>query len=146
MTMKTKTLSILLVLLVLPSCWLAREQVNEPIDALAVAQLQPGTSTARQVVDLLGGPVEVVQLGRRTAYLYSASTQKSANLWAMALALSNTDTRQDRVWVFFDEADVLTHVGATFESHRAQYAMPWEDVHEPADSQQRDQNRPGVGQ
>ena len=89
---------------------------NEPIDALAVAQLQPGTSTARQVVDLLGGPVEVVQLGRRTAYLYSASTQKSANLWAMALALSNTDTRQDRVWVFFDEGDVLTHVGATVET------------------------------
>lgn len=144
--MKTKTLSILCVLLSLPACWLAREQVNEPIDALAVAALQPGTTTARQVVERLGGPVEVVQLGRRSAYLYSASTQKSANLWAMVLALSNTDNRQDRVWVFFDEGDVLTHVGATFESHRAQYAMPWEDMHEPSDSQQRDQRRPGVGQ
>ena len=141
-----KRCTVLLSLLsLLPSCWLARGQVNEPINALALQQLVPGASTAGDVTKALGGPVGVVQLGRRSAYLYSASTEKTANLFAFVLTLSNTDTRQDRVWVFFDESDVLTHVGATLESHHAQYAMPWEDVHEPADNASRDEGRPGVG-
>jgi len=46
--------------------------------------------------------------------------------------------------VFFDERDVLTHYGATFATHRTQYAMPWEDVHEASDDDARDRDRPGV--
>ena len=135
---------LLSLLLLLPSCWIARGQVNEPIDVLALQQRRSKQSTAADVTRLLGGPVEVVQVGRRSAYLYLASTEKTANLFAFALTLSNADTRQDRVWVFFDEDDVLTHVGATFESHHAQYAMPWEDVHEASDAARRDEGRPGV--
>ena len=75
---------LLSLLLLLPSCWIARGQVNEPIDALALQQLRPKQSTAADVTRLLGGPVEVVQLGRRSAYLYLASTEKTANLFAFA--------------------------------------------------------------
>jgi hypothetical protein len=46
--------------------------------------------------------------------------------------------------VFFDENDVLTHYGSTYGTHRTQYAMPWEDVHEAVDNDSRDQDRPGV--
>ena len=42
----------------------------------------------------------------------------------------NTDLRQDRAWLFFDENDVLTHVGTTFEAADARYALPWFDIHE----------------
>ena len=42
------------------------------------------------------------------------------------------------------ERDVLTHWGASFATHRTQYAMPWEDIHEPADNDSRDAGRPGA--
>ena len=131
--------------LCLAGCALARQDVNEPFDARVVAGLQPGRTTAREVVEKLGGPNEVVQLGRRTAYRYDCSRTKSAVLFLLLINFANQDTRQDRVWVFFDENDVLTHWGASYGTHRAQYAMPWEDVHEPEDHASRDAERPGLG-
>lgn len=133
-----------LLLLSLPSCFLSREAINEPIDVLAVQQLQPGKSSALEVVELLGAPTEVIQLGRRSAYRYDASVEKSSILTAVAVTIRNSDLRQDRVWVFLDENDVLTHYGATFSTHHPQYAFIWEDVHEKADSEARDAHRPGL--
>ena len=128
----------------LASCSIARQDVNEPLDAVRIQELQPGSTTAKQVVELLGGPNEVVQLGKRTAYRYDSDTTKSALLFMVVFNLANQDTRQDRLWVFFDEKDVLTHYGATYGSHRTQYALPWEDVHAAADNAAADARRPGV--
>ena len=130
-------------LLCLFGCALARQEVNEPLDAAAIRSLQPGM-TAREVVERLGAPTEVVQLGRRTAYRYDASTAKTAVLLLVLLNIGNQDTRSDRLWLFFDEAEHLTHFGASFATHRTQYAMPWEDVHEAGDNQSRDADRPGI--
>ena len=44
-----------------------------------------------------------------------------------------------------DENDVLSHYGATYGTHRIQYAMPWEDVHETSDNDSADAGRPGLG-
>lgn len=136
----------LLSLLALPACGLGYQSTNEPLDAVAIRELVPGRTTAREVVERLGGPNEVVQLGRRTAYRYDASATKSAVLFLLLINLGNQDTRQDRLWVFFDERDVLTHFGSTYGMHRVQYAMPWEDVHEAEDNAARDAGREGVGQ
>ena len=135
---------LLFALLPFAGCVIARQDVNEPLPALLIKQLQPGTTTARQVAELLGGPNQVVQLGRRTAYLYEASSTKNAVLFTFLMNFGNQDTRQDRLWVFFDEADKLSHYGATYGTHRTQYAMPWEDVHEDSDSASRDAERAGV--
>ena len=129
----------------LASCGIARQDLNDPLDATLVNQLVPGTTTARQVVELLGGPNEVVQLGKRTAYRYDASATKSAVLFLFLVNFANQDTREDRLWVFFNENDVLSHFGATYGTHRTQYSMPWEDVHEASDNESRDADRPGVG-
>jgi len=123
------------------SCYFGRATVNEPLERAALAKLQPGTTTARQAVELLGAPADVVQLGRRSAYRYDHSVQKEAALWFLVVALLNTDMRQDRAWLFFDEHDVLTHVGTTLSSHRPQYAFPWEDVHEASDAAAADAGR-----
>lgn len=127
------------------SCGIARQDLNDPLDATLVNKLVPGTTTARQVVELLGGPNEVVQLGKRTAYRYDASATKSAVLFLFLVNFANQDTREDRLWVFFDEGDVLSHYGATYGTHRTQYSMPWEDVHEASDNESRDADRAGVG-
>ena len=128
----------------LAGCSIARQDVNEPLDAVRIQELQPGSTTAKKVVELLGGPNEVVQLGKRTAYRYDSDTTKSALLFMVVFNLANQDTRQDRLWVFFDDKDVLTHYGATYGSHRTQYALPWEDVHDAADNAAADARRPGV--
>ncbi|MGE3175070.1 MAG: hypothetical protein AB7O97_20755 [Planctomycetota bacterium] len=138
-------LLLLCTLVWLPACAIGRQATNEPIDAVAVSALRPGTTTAREVVERLGAPTEVVQLGRRTAYRYDASTTKSAGLILLVFNMFAQDARSDRVWVFFDENDVLTHLGSTFAVHRTQYALPWEDVHEAEDNAARDAERPGVG-
>ena len=137
-------LSLFCLLALLPACAIMRQETNGPIDATAVATLQPGMTTAREVVERLGAPTEVVQLGRRTAYRFDASTTKGAGLFLLGFNMLAQDTRSDRVWVFFDEKDVLTHYGATFGVHRTQYALPWEEVHEPEDNAARDAERPGV--
>jgi hypothetical protein len=128
----------------LPACVVARTEINDPIDATVVATLKPGKTTAREVVEKLGAPTDVVQLGKRTAYRYDASCAKTAALILLLFNMYGQDARSDRVWVFFDANDVLTHVGSSYATHRTQYALPWENVHEESDNAARDAYRPGL--
>ena len=113
-----------------PACAFARSSENKPLEAGALRALQPGTTTAREVVELLGAPIDVVQLGKRSAYLYRFTSTKRAVLFLVVLNLYNQDLRSDRAWVFFDENQVLTHVGVTLEGDQPRYAMPWQDIHD----------------
>ncbi len=109
----------------LPGCLLSKQTQNEPLHAERIAHLVPGTTTAKEVVELLGAPTEVVQLGKRTTYRYDYTATKNTGLWLIAVYLSNSDTRADRAWVFFDEHEVLTHVASSLHADEASYAMPW---------------------
>lgn len=108
------------------SCALTKSQTHMPIPAADVMALQPGDSAAK-VTDLLGAPTEVVQLGRRSAYRYDFTETKRAGLWLIVVGFLNTDSQQDRVWVFLDENDNVSHVGATLDGTRAEWGMPWSD-------------------
>lgn len=116
--------------LLLPSCLISRHSTNEPISSTQVKKLTPGKSTAKECVQIMGAPSEVVQLGKRFAYRYDHTMEKGAGTFLLVVALFNEDARQDRVWLFFDEQGVLSHVGSTFASERTEYSMPWEDIHE----------------
>jgi len=113
-----------------PGCFMTRGTVNAPIDRADVQKLVPGTSTARDAGAVLGAPAEVVQLGKRTAYRYEFTTTKRGVLFLIVLGFYNEDTRSDRVWLFFDANDVLTHLGTTLEAADTEYALPWYDIHE----------------
>jgi outer membrane protein assembly factor BamE (lipoprotein component of BamABCDE complex) len=119
-----------LLLAFLGSCALTRTTENAPLAPQALDSLVPGTTTAQEVVARLGAPVEVVQLGKRSAYRYQYSQSKNTVLFLLVLALQNEDTRSDRAWVFFDENQVLTHVGSTLAGDQPEYALPWEDLHD----------------
>jgi outer membrane protein assembly factor BamE (lipoprotein component of BamABCDE complex) len=125
-----RTALLVLVLLLAPACVIARTSENEPLSPGTLQSLRPGVTTAREVVQLLGAPVDVVQLGKRSAYRYQFTRAKRAGLLLVAVGLYNLDVRSDRAWVFFDENQVLTHVGVTLEGDEAEYAMPWEDLHD----------------
>ncbi|MCA8943820.1 MAG: hypothetical protein KDB80_14755 [Planctomycetes bacterium] len=142
--MKIRALAAGLLFLTATSCALVRSTENQPIDPAIVRQFQVGVTTAPEVVAKLGAPSQIVELGERSAYRYGHTVTKGAALILIAFNVGNSDSRADRLWVFFDRNDVLTHVGATFESHRPQYAMPWEDVHESADDAAADAGRPGL--
>ncbi len=114
-------------LVITPSCFVSRDKLNTPLDHVLVAKLVPGTSTADDVLDLLGAPSEVVQLGRRSAWRYDYSQGKRAAFTVFIVTLVNSDIKQDRVWVFFDEDDTLTNVGGTYEAKDAEYKMPFQD-------------------
>jgi hypothetical protein len=87
-------------------------------------------TTAREVAELLGAPVEVVQLGKRSAYRYQFTSTKRAGLLLLVVGLYSSDARSDRAWVFFDEDQVLSHVGVTLSGADTRYALPWTDLHE----------------
>lgn len=134
-------LSLFAVVFALQSCFLGRTSTNEPLDHRVVASIKPGAS-AKDVVQKMGAPDDVVQLGRRTAYRYSYSVDKGTGSYWILLGLYNEDTRRDMVWFFFDEKLVLTHVGSTFHGHRASFAAtPWSDLHDPDDAKADDAER-----
>ncbi len=121
------TCLLLLCCLATPSCFISRGRVNQAIDQEAYGRLQPGTSSADDVLRELGAPAEVVQLAKRTAWRYDFTQTKTAALWPIILVFVNSEIRQDRVWAFFDEQGVLTHLGGTFKADQASYSMPWSD-------------------
>lgn len=116
---------LLLALALTPSCFVARQTFNEALDPEAVASLEPGTTTASDVVDLLGAPSDVIQLGHRSAWRYDHVVSKRAALFLLVFVAMNEDSHADRLWLFFDEDDVLTHAGSTLASDLAEYSMPW---------------------
>jgi len=121
--------SLILALLLLPSCFVSRSMINEPLRKAEIDRLVPGTTTAAEVTAILGAPNEVIQLGSRTAYRYDFSEQKRAGFTLIVVTVLNEDLRTDRVWLFFDKDDLLTHMGSTLQAADTRYAMPWVDIH-----------------
>ena len=113
-----------LLALVAQSCVVSRSVTNPAIPAESVAQIVPGQSTADDVARLLGAPNEVVQLGRKTAWRYEHTVEKQSGLWLILLGLRGVDTQADRVWVFYDEDDNVSHIGSLLQAAEAEYDLP----------------------
>ena len=124
---------LLLLLVFCSSCVLSRSSQNEPLSLAKIQQLERGRTTALKAVELLGAPSDVIQLGDRSAYLYEHVQSKTAGVVTIGLIVANTDQRSDRLWLFFDGKDVLTHFGSTLATPRTSYALPWFDIYEEAE-------------
>ncbi|MBJ75543.1 MAG: hypothetical protein CMJ98_00855 [Planctomycetes bacterium] len=115
---------LLAVLLFLPGCVYSQGNRHQPLDLELIEALEPGKSTAQDVVIALGAPTEVVQLGRRSAYRYDASVSKQVGLVLLVVALHGRDTQEDRAWFFFDEDGLMTHRAATLAAGDAEFSLP----------------------
>lgn len=115
----------LLSLALLPGCFLSRSHLNQPIAPETVERIVPSTTTAGEVAELLGAPLEVVQLGYKSAWRYEFTVEKQAALFLFLVGLRGVDNQADRVWVFFDEEGVVSHVGSTFAADEAGFDLPW---------------------
>ncbi len=105
-------------------CFMGRSVTNPPIAPEAVAQIVPGQSTADDVVRLLGAPNDVVQLGRKSAWRYEHTVEKRTGVFLILLGLQGVDTQADRVWVFLDEIDNVSHIGSMHQAAEADYDVP----------------------
>ena len=123
------TLLLVLALALVPGCFLSRSTINEPIYGEQIAELVPGQTTAEQAVAVMGAPADVVQLGHRTAWRYEHTVEKQAALALIVFNMRGIDTHADRVWLFFDEDNVLSHVGSTLAGDQATYSLPWSAPH-----------------
>lgn len=117
-------------LLLIAGCALGQFSDNEPLEPKQLVQLQPGKTTAKQAVELLGAPMQVVQLDKRSAYFYEYTNRRLTGIIS-PLLLANNDTRSDRMWLFFDENDLLSHYSGTFEGARVRWGFPWTNLHNP---------------
>jgi hypothetical protein len=122
--MRTRAL-LLILALITPSCFLSRRTINEPLSAERIGRLVPGTTTARECVELLGAPTEVVQLAKRSAYRFDHAATKETGVFLLVLGLYNSDTRADRAWLFFDENEVLTHVATDLRANQVDFNLPF---------------------
>jgi len=121
--MSYRLITLLLLLALTPGCLLSNAETNQPLDAEAMTTLVPGQSTADDVLATLGAPNDVVQLGRRSAGRYDRSRSKDTGLFLILFNMRHSDAREDRIWVFFDEQDRLTHIGGTFQADDVEYEL-----------------------
>ena len=128
-----KNLATAIPFLFLTACFVGRTSNNEPLEAASIASLKPGTTTAKDVTAMFGAPVDVVQLGKRSAYLYRHTMEKTTGALVIVVGLFNDDIRSDRLWVFFDARGVLTHYGSTLQAKRTERTLPWAELHEEED-------------
>jgi len=112
-----------LLLLGLGSCFMGQVTVDEDLDPQAIAQLQAGKSTAADVLQLLGAPSEVVELGNKSAWLYQSQNTKQMGLYMLVFGAYGEDTQFDRAWVFFDEDGTLTHFGENRNAASSEYHL-----------------------
>lgn len=137
-----------------PGCILGRVRDEAPLDPDAVRAIEPGRTTKRDVVALLGAPTyvndriglrlvgrpdvldgggagplidELVRSPLDHSYTYEHTETKSASLYLLVLSFTNTETRRDRVVVFFDERGVVSHVGVTLDAGSAEFRLPTTD-------------------
>jgi outer membrane protein assembly factor BamE (lipoprotein component of BamABCDE complex) len=122
--------AILSLILVLPGCFSTRSTVNQKLSPEVAAQIGPGTP-ATEVVELLGAPTDIVQLGHRVAYLYEFEQSKMTGFLAMVVGFMNSDTRSDRVWIFLGPGGTtVSHVASSFDADKAKNGMPWSELDE----------------
>ena len=115
-----------LMIFFLSGCFVLGTNKNyHPFDAKALDKVQPGVTTARDVVDLFGAPTDVVEMSNGNAYIYSRSVAKGTVIWLLIVSFGNYDKQIDQIVFFFDDHDVLAHYGISLNAKNAEYGLPF---------------------
>ncbi len=101
--------------------------IGTPLDQNAIAQLTPGESSSSDVSEIMGAPIQVVELGNKSAWLYEAQTARQAGIMLFVFGTFGQDRQSDRCWVFFDEDGTLSHVAVTLDGDKAEYKFVGND-------------------
>jgi hypothetical protein len=119
-------ISIFLVASVCAGCAVfGRGKDFKPFDENSLKQVTTGITSASEVTRLFGPPNKIVKLSNGNAYVYERSIEKATGLWLVVLTFANWDKQYDRIAIFINNDDVVTHFGSSFNAETASYAMPF---------------------
>jgi outer membrane protein assembly factor BamE (lipoprotein component of BamABCDE complex) len=82
-----------------------------------VEELKRGSSTRRDVLDILGPPSQVISLDEETVLYYLFEKAEGEGVILIVYNTIKIDTRYDRAIFFFDENDVLTDFSTRVHTH-----------------------------
>ena len=85
-----------------------RRGVEVTWEAKVTSQLQPGQSSRKDVLALLGPPSQVISLEEETVLYYLFEKSQGNGLILILYNRMQIDTHFDRAIFFFDDQDVLT--------------------------------------
>lgn len=111
--MRAKILSLVVILLctsLVTGCvqYKSKRGVEVAWQSQLVEQLETGSSTRRDVLDILGPPSQVISLDDETVLYYLFEKEEGEGLILIVYNTIKVDTRYDRAIFFFDENDLLT--------------------------------------
>jgi hypothetical protein len=120
------TMIFLLVLITAAGCAvIGRGKDFRPIEEKTLTQVEPGKTTAADVMRLFGPPSQIVKLSNGNAYIYDRSLSKATGLWLVLVTFANYDTQHDRIVFFISNQDLVMHYGSSFKSDTSSYGMPF---------------------
>ena len=61
------------------------------------------------------------------SYTYEYTDTKSASLYLLVVSFTNTETKRDRVVVFFDEKGLVSHIGTSLNAKDVEFRLPTSD-------------------
>ncbi|MFO0705365.1 MAG: hypothetical protein U0412_00795 [Nitrospira sp.] len=101
---------VLLVLLMSQGCVVTRGTLGEPLREDAIGQIKKGSSTASEVVALLGAPERIVRGNEREIFHYYYYDGKSPALLLLVLNLVRMELKSDNLYVFFGRNGLVEDV------------------------------------
>jgi outer membrane protein assembly factor BamE (lipoprotein component of BamABCDE complex) len=101
---------LLITLLMSQGCVVTRGTLGEPFREEAIAQIKKGSSTASEVVALLGAPERIVRGNEREIFHYYYYDGKSPALLLLVLNLVRMELKSDNLYVFFGRNGLVEDV------------------------------------
>lgn len=87
--------------------WGGQSGVHNVWRSADVPAWQPGVTTAKEVMEFLGPPSQLIPLHDETVYYYMREGKSGKGLVLLVWNVANQKTRYDRAIFFFDKAGML---------------------------------------
>ena len=106
-------------------CVLGKNVDDQKFDASALDRLTANQTPAAEICEIFGAPNQVIEMSNGNAYIYRHSVSKATAVWLILVSMGTYDKQYDQIVFFFDNKDILTHYGASFNAEDASYGLPF---------------------
>lgn len=109
---------------------LGRQQIDQSISPQSVDELRVGMHRSR-VTEIMGAPQDIIFSNkehdalREHAYVFEHTKTVYTFFTVLITTFGNSDTKKDRVVVFFDDQGNVSHIGASLDADKAAYGFPF---------------------
>ena len=120
------TITFLLVVFITSGCCvLGKNMEDQKFDASGLDNVAINQTTALEIGQIFGAPSQLVKLSNGNAYIYRRSVAKATAVWLLFVSMGRYDKQYDQIVFFFDNNNILTHYGSSFNVGEASYGLPF---------------------